>query len=554
VSTIFPNINPKQCLSYKKLAESARKWDSLTISDAFAADDNRLEYLTFLWNDWYFDFSKNRIDREGFDLLMKWAEECGLEASIQAMFSGEAINRTEGRPVLHTALRTPPHQKVLVDGECVIPEVHRVLNRMRVFCDEVHSGHRKGFSGKPFAHVVNIGIGGSDLGPVMVTEALKAYADKGITVHFVSNVDGVHLVETLKHLDPASTLFLVASKTFTTQETMSNAQSARDWLVAAAGTKEAVSKHFVALSTNLSAVAEFGIDADCVFGFWDWVGGRYSLWSAIGLSIALSIGFDRFQNLLDGAHEMDQHFANTPFPNNLPVVGAMLGIWYHEFFDSHAHAVIPYDQYLHRLPAYLQQADMESNGKSIDRNGLPIDYHTGPIIWGEPGTNGQHAFFQLLHQGTRLIPVDFIAPANSLQELGQHHSMLLANFLAQPQALMLGKSEHQVRAEFERTGKPESEWKTWVPYKVFKGNRPSNVFLSKQMGPRTLGQLVAYYEHRIFVQGVIWNVFSFDQWGVELGKQLANRLLPSLSGSQGPSELDASTQALLNRILEWRAR
>jgi glucose-6-phosphate isomerase len=335
---------------------------------------------------------------------------------------------------------------------------------------------------------------------------------------------------------------------------MSNAQSARDWLVAEAGTKEAVSKHFVALSTNLSAVAEFGIDADCVFGFWDWVGGRYSLWSAIGLSIALSIGFDRFQNLLDGAHEMDQHFANTPFPNNLPVVGAMLGIWYHEFFDSHAHAVIPYDQYLHRLPAYLQQADMESNGKSIDRNGLPIDYHTGPIIWGEPGTNGQHAFFQLLHQGTRLIPVDFIAPANSLQELGQHHPMLLANFLAQPQALMLGKSEDQVRAEFERTGKPESEWKTWVPYKVFKGNRPSNVFLSKQMGPRTLGQLVAYYEHRIFVQGVIWNVFSFDQWGVELGKQLANRLLPSLSGSQGPSELDASTQALLNRILEWRAR
>ncbi len=554
MSAIFPNTNPKHCLSYKKLAESARKWDSFTISAAFASEEKRLEYLTFLWNDWYFDFSKNRIDRQGFDLLMKWAEECGLQAAIQAMFSGEAINRTEGRPVLHTALRTPPHQKVLVDGEDVMPEVQRVLNCMRVFCDEVHSGHRKGYSGKPFAHVVNIGIGGSDLGPVMVTEALKAYADKGISVHFVSNVDGVHLVETLKHLDPASTLFLVASKTFTTQETMSNAQSARDWLVSAAGTEEAVSKHFVALSTNLSAVADFGIDADCVFGFWDWVGGRYSLWSAIGLSIALGIGFDRFQDLLDGAHEMDQHFATTPFPQNIPVVGAMLGIWYHEFFDSHAHAVIPYDQYLHRLPAYLQQADMESNGKSIDRNGLQTDYHTGPIIWGEPGTNGQHAFFQLLHQGTRLIPVDFIAPANSLQELGQHHPMLLANFLAQPQALMLGKSEDQVRAEFEKTGRPESEWKTWVPYKVFNGNRPSNVFLSKQMGPRTLGQLVAYYEHRIFVQGVIWNVFSFDQWGVELGKHLANRLLPFLSGNQRPSASDASTQALLNRILEWRTK
>lgn len=552
MSITFPNINPKSVSSYSKLVDSAQKWSKASIADAFSSEAQRLDYLTFDWNDWYFDFSKNRIDREGFNLLMEWAAECGLKAAIQAMFEGKVINRTEGRAVLHTALRAPHHKKIMVDGEDVVPEVYQVLHRMRLFCEEVHNGNRLGYSGKRFTDVVNIGIGGSDLGPVMVNEALKAYADKGISVHFVSNVDGVHLVETLRSLNPETTLFLVASKTFTTQETMANAQSARDWLWSSAGTEDATSKHFVALSTNLRAVSDFGIAADCVFGFWDWVGGRYSLWSAIGLSIALSVGFDRFQQLLDGAYEMDQHFAAAPFHQNLPVVGAMLGLWYHEFFDAQAHAIIPYDQYLHRLPAYLQQADMESNGKSIDRNGNPTNYHTGPIIWGEPGTNGQHAFFQLLHQGTRMIPVDFIAPANSLQELGQHHIMLLANFLAQPQALMMGKSAAEVRTEFEKSGKPEQDWNALIPFKVFSGNRPSNVFLSKRITPRSLGQLLAYYEHRIFVQGVVWNVFSFDQWGVELGKQLANRLLPFLQTQQSNPTLDASTQALLKRIINWR--
>lgn len=555
---MFPKINFTKTEAYKNLAQHFDSLSGLSSNSEkkdlralFAADPARFEKFSIAFEDILLDYSKNRITEETKALLVQLAKECGLADAIAAMFSGERINVTENRPVLHTALRNQSDQPVYVDGKDVMPDVKRVLAQMKAFTEKIISGQWKGYTGKEITDVVNIGIGGSDLGPVMVTEALKAYKTR-LNVHFVSNVDGTHIAETLKAVDPETTLFLIASKTFTTQETMANAHTAKDWFLASGARQEDVAKHFAALSTNTEAVRAFGIDTQNMFEFWDWVGGRYSLWSAIGLSISLAIGFDNFEELLKGAYDADVHFRETSFESNIPVILALLGVWYNNFFKAESHAILPYDQYLHRFAAYFQQGDMESNGKYIDRNGQQVDYQTGPIIWGEPGTNGQHAFYQLIHQGTKLIPCDFIAPANSLNPIGNHHQLLLSNFFAQTEALMNGKTEEEVIAEFKKAGKSDQEIEALKAYKVFEGNRPTNSILFKIMTPRTLGRLIAFYEHKIFVQGVIWNIYSFDQWGVELGKQLANQILPELSDANTVTSHDSSTNGLINAYKAWR--
>jgi len=557
-NSMFPKINFTKTEAYKNLAQHFGSLSGLSnnsekndLRALFAADPTRFEKFSIAFEDILLDYSKNRITAETKALLVQLAKECGLADAIAAMFSGERINVTENRPVLHTALRNQSDQPVYVDGKDVMPDVKRVLAQMKAFTEKIIAGQWKGYTGKEITDVVNIGIGGSDLGPVMVTEALKAYKTR-LNVHFVSNVDGTHIAETLKAVDPETTLFLIASKTFTTQETMANAHTAKDWFLASGALQEDVAKHFAALSTNTEAVRAFGIDTQNMFEFWDWVGGRYSLWSAIGLSISLAIGFDNFEELLKGADDADVHFKETPFESNIPVILALLGVWYNNFFQAESHAILPYDQYLHRFAAYFQQGDMESNGKYVDRNGQQVDYQTGPIIWGEPGTNGQHAFYQLIHQGTKLIPCDFIAPANSLNPIGNHHQLLLSNFFAQTEALMNGKTEEEVVAELKKAGKSDQEIELLKAYKVFEGNRPTNSILFKKMTPRTLGRLIALYEHKIFVQGVIWNIYSFDQWGVELGKQLANQILPELSDANTVTSHDSSTNGLINAYKAWR--
>ena len=547
------NINPTNTQAWKALEAHQSQLANTTIADLFKQEQNRFnDYSLTFENQILVDFSKNKINQETLKLLHQLAKESALDEAINAMFTGEKINRTENRAVLHTALRNRSNTPVYVDGKDVMPEVNAVLAKMSAFCDRVISGEWKGYTGKAITDVVNIGIGGSDLGPYMVTEALRPYKNH-LNMHFVSNVDGTHIAETLKKVNPETTLFLVASKTFTTQETMTNANSARDWLLAAAKDNSAVAKHFAALSTNGKAVAEFGIDTNNMFEFWDWVGGRYSLWSAIGLSIALSIGFDNFEALLSGAHEMDKHFRTAPLEKNIPATLALVGLWNTNFLGAQTEAILPYDQYLHRFAAYFQQGNMESNGKYVDRNGNVIrDYQTGPIIWGEPGTNGQHAFYQLIHQGTMLIPCDFIAPAQSHNPLGDHHSKLLSNFFAQTEALAFGKTKEEVEAEFVKAGKSLDEVKDIVPFKVFTGNKPTNSILVQKMTPFVLGALIAMYEHKIFAQGVIFNIFSFDQWGVELGKQLANRILPELADKEKVTSHDSSTNGLINQFKAWR--
>ena len=550
---MLKNIDPTQTTAWKKLEKLYREKGATDLREAFDADPERFKkFSRKLDGEILLDFSKNLIDEEIFDTLLELAGEVELEDAIEAMFTGERINRTENRAVLHTALRNRSDKPVIVDGEDVMPKVNAVLAQMEAFCQKIHSGSWRGYTGKKITDIVNIGIGGSDLGPVMVTEALRAYKVEGIESHFVSNVDGTHISETLRGLDPETTLFLVASKTFTTQETMTNAHTARDWFLQSAQEESAIAKHFAAMSTNAEGVEAFGIGLDQMFQFWDWVGGRYSLWSAIGLSIALTIGFDRFVELLEGAHEMDTHFRESEPGENFPVILALLGIWYSNFHDAESHAVLPYDQYLHRFSAYLQQGDMESNGKYVDRNGERVSFQTGPIIWGEPGTNGQHAFYQLIHQGTRLIPCDFIAPSISLNPIGEHHPILLSNFFAQTEALAFGKTKEEVEKEFLEAGKSLDEVADIVPFKVFEGNRPTNSILFKKMTPKMLGKLIALYEHKIFVQGIIWNIYSFDQWGVELGKQLAGRILPELKSEAAVSSHDASTNGLIEQWKAWR--
>ncbi|WP_409421537.1 glucose-6-phosphate isomerase [Pseudaeromonas sp. ZJS20] len=546
------NINPTQTKAWKALEAHFAANKDRQLKQLFAADPARFDkFSTTFGADVLVDYSKNLITQETLDLLIDLAKETDLAGAIDAMFNGEKINQTEGRAVLHVALRNKADREIKVDGKDVMPEVKAVLAKIKGFCEKVIGGEWKGYTGKPIQHVVNIGIGGSDLGPVMICEALRPYKNH-LQMHFVSNVDGTHIAETLKQVDPETTLFLVASKTFTTQETMTNAHTARDWFLKHAGDKAHVAKHFAALSTNGKAVAEFGIDTNNMFEFWDWVGGRYSSWSAIGMPIALSVGFDNFDALQRGAFEMDKHFATTDFAQNIPVLLALIGIWYNNFYGAETETILPYDQYMHRFAAYFQQGNMESNGKFVDRNGNPVDYQTGPIIWGEPGTNGQHAFYQLIHQGTKLIPSDFLAPAISHNPIGDHHPKLLANFFAQTEALAFGKSKEQVEAEFVAAGKTLEQVKDLVPFKVFEGNRPTNSILFKKLTPETLGALIAMYEHKIFVQGAIWNIFSFDQWGVELGKQLANKILPELNTSETVSSHDCSTNGLINTWKAWK--
>ncbi|WP_207533835.1 glucose-6-phosphate isomerase [Desertivirga arenae] len=548
---MLPTVNFTQTQAYKYLSDHLVEISDKHLRELFAEDPSRFEKFSIQFNDILLDYSKNRINDKTVALLVQLAKECGLKDAIEAMFTGDKINETEGRSVLHVALRNQSNTPILVDGADVMPDINAVLEKIERFVNSVLSGDWKGYTGKTITDVVNIGIGGSDLGPVMVTEALKPYKTH-LNLHFVSNVDGTHIAETLKKVNPETTLFLVASKTFTTQETMANAHSARNWFLQEGAQEEDVAKHFAALSTNATAVSAFGIDINNMFEFWDWVGGRYSLWSAIGTSIALGIGFENFKALLGGAHAMDKHFRETDFEQNIPVVLAMLGIWYNNFFEAESHAILPYDQYLHRFAAYFQQGDMESNGKCVDRAGEVIEYQTGPIIWGEPGTNGQHAFYQLIHQGTKLIPCDFIAPAQSHNKIGAHHTLLLSNFFAQTEALMNGKTYEEVVAELKAAGKSEAEIERLAPFKVFEGNRPTNSFLLKQITPESLGALIAMYEHKIFVQGIIWNVFSFDQWGVELGKQLASTILPELQSSNPISSHDSSTNGLINQYKNWR--
>lgn len=544
--TMLPTVNFTQTAAYQKLQQHYGQIASRHLKSMFAEDAHRAEQFSLRWNDILFDYSKNRMSRETLDLLVELAGECGLQQAIEAQFSGSPINATEHRAVLHTALRNRSGKPVLVNGVDVMPDVRTVLHRMKQFVEEVHSGAWKGYTGKSIKHVVNIGIGGSDLGPVMVFEALKAYSNRDIHMHFVSNVDGTHMAETLRKVDAESTLFIIASKTFTTQETMANAHSARSWFIERSGDAAHVAKHFVAVSTNAAAVADFGIDIANMFGFWDWVGGRYSLWSAIGLPIALALGYQHFEDLLAGAHAMDEHFRTADFHQNMPVLMALIGIWYVNFFGAASQAILPYDQYLHRFAAYFQQGDMESNGKSVDRNGNPVNYATGPIIWGEPGTNGQHAFYQLIHQGTQLIPCDFIAPAKSHNNLGEHHTLLMSNFFAQTEALMNGKSREEVETELRSRGMTETEIQFHAPYRVFEGNKPTNSFLIRKITPYNLGAVIAAYEHKIFVQGIIWNIYSYDQWGVELGKQLAGKILSELRSPEAVNSHDGSTNLLIN--------
>ncbi|WP_215224819.1 glucose-6-phosphate isomerase [Echinicola shivajiensis] len=545
------NINPTQTGAWKKLSRLSEDQKGQTIKSLFA-DASRFDQYSIKFEDILLDYSKNRVDAKVMSTLFELAKETDLPSAIEAMFAGEHINQTENRAVLHTALRNRSNSSIKVDGKDVMPEVNGVLAQMKEFADKINAGEWKGYTGKPIKSLVNIGIGGSDLGPVMVTEALKPYQNENLDIHFVSNVDGTHIAETLKKVDPETTLFFIASKTFTTQETMTNAHSARSWFLEAAKDESAIAKHFVALSTNAEAVAAFGIDTKNMFAFWDWVGGRYSLWSAIGLPIACAIGFDNFEKLLEGAHAMDNHFKGTELGSNIPVILALIGIWNTNFLGASSEAILPYDQYLHRFAAYFQQGNMESNGKYVSRNGEKVDYTTGPIIWGEPGTNGQHAFYQLIHQGTHLIPCDFIAPAISHNPVGDHHVKLLSNFFAQTEALMNGKSLEEVKAELKAAGKSEEEIAKLAPHKVFEGNRPTNSILVKRVDPYTLGALVAMYEHKIFVQGAIWNIFSFDQWGVELGKVLAKNILPELEGDEKVSSHDASTNGLINAYKAMR--
>jgi glucose-6-phosphate isomerase len=523
--------------------------------ELFAVDPMRFDKLSARLEDILLDYSKNRITEETMRLLRNLAEEADVRGLTEKMFTGQKINLTEDRAVLHVALRNRSNRPINVDGKDVMPEVNAVLDHMREFSNAVRSGAWKGYTGKPISDVVNIGIGGSDLGPVMATEALKPYSKRDLGVHFVSNVDGTHLAETVRTLNPETTLFIVASKTFTTQETITNAKSARAWFLETAKDEKAIAKHFVALSTNAVEVSKFGIDTKNMFGFWDWVGGRYSLWSAIGLSIMLSIGPENFDQMLDGGHAMDEHFRTAPFEKNLPVILALVGIWYNDFFGAQTLAILPYDQYMHRFAAYFQQGDMESNGKSVDRGGDVVDYSTGPIVWGEPGTNGQHAFYQLIHQGTKLVPCDFLAPVRTHNPLDDHHAILLSNYFAQTEALMRGKTDDEVRAELTATGKMTPEAiEALVPHKRFPGNRPTNSILFDQLTPRTLGMLIAMYEHKIFTQGAIWNINSFDQWGVELGKQLAQKILPELKTPGPITSHDASTNGLINEFKARRAR
>lgn len=546
------NINPTQTAAWQALQKHFDEMKDVTIADLFAKDGDRFSKFSATFDDQMLvDYSKNRITEETLAKLQDLAKECDLAGAIKSMFSGEKINRTENRAVLHVALRNRSNTPILVDGKDVMPEVNAVLEKMKTFSEAIISGEWKGYTGKAITDVVNIGIGGSDLGPYMVTEALRPYKNH-LNMHFVSNVDGTHIAEVLKKVNSETTLFLVASKTFTTQETMTNAHSARDWFLKAAGDEKHVAKHFAALSTNAKAVGEFGIDTANMFEFWDWVGGRYSLWSAIGLSIVLSIGFDNFVELLSGAHAMDKHFSTTPAEKNLPVLLALIGIWYNNFFGAETEAILPYDQYMHRFAAYFQQGNMESNGKYVDRNGNVVDYQTGPIIWGEPGTNGQHAFYQLIHQGTKMVPCDFIAPAITHNPLSDHHQKLLSNFFAQTEALAFGKSREVVEQEYRDQGKDPATLDYVVPFKVFEGNRPTNSILLREITPFSLGALIALYEHKIFTQGVILNIFTFDQWGVELGKQLANRILPELKDDKEISSHDSSTNGLINRYKSWR--
>ena len=530
---MLPTTNPTTTNAWKALQAFYDSNKEVKMKDLFSADEKRFEKFSLQLGDIYFDYSKNIISSETLALLRQLAEECGLKDSIGAMFAGDKINATEDRAVLHTALRNFSPKPLALDGEDIMPGIQQVLAQMKDFCNRIHSGEWKGYSGKKIKYIVNIGIGGSDLGPVMVTEALKPYWVEGIQPYFVSNVDGTHIAETLKKINAEETIFLIASKTFTTQETMTNALSAREWFLQNGGTEETVAKHFVALSTNKSEVEKFGIDAANMFVFWDWVGGRYSLWSAIGLSIAASIGYENFEQLLKGASDADEHFRTAPFEKNIPVIMGLLGIWYRNFYGVETEAILPYDQYLHRFAAYFQQGNMESNGKYVGRDGQKVNYSTGPVIWGEPGTNGQHAFYQLIHQGTPIIPCDFIAPAQSHNPIGDHHNKLLSNFFAQTEALMQG-TDHE------------------NPFRVFEGNRPTNSFLIKKITPFTLGQLIALYEHKIFTQGVIWNIYSFDQWGVELGKVLANKILPELEGDVTISNHDSSTNGLINILKKIR--
>ncbi|MFM7022257.1 MAG: glucose-6-phosphate isomerase [Flavobacteriales bacterium] len=530
---------------WSQLQEHYNKVKNDHLRDYFTQDAKRFENFSTQFKDILVDYSKNRITADTFKLLMELAREAGLKRGIEDMFSGKKINNTEKRAVLHTALRNRSNRPVLVDGEDVMPGINAVLQKMKAFCEKVRSGNWKGYTGKSITDIVNIGIGGSDLGPYMVTEALKPYAQQGLNIHFVSNVDGTHIAEALKKVNPETTLFIVASKTFTTQETLTNAETAKAWFLKTAKDESAVAKHFVALSTNAKAVSAFGIDTNNMFEFWDWVGGRYSLWSAIGLSIAVYIGFENFEGLLQGAHDMDEHFRTADFEKNVPVILAMLGVWYNNFFEADSHAILPYDQYMHRFAAYFQQGDMESNGKGVTKVGDIIDYSTGPIIWGEPGTNGQHAFYQLIHQGTKLIPCDFLAPVQSQNPIGDHHEKLMSNFFAQTEALMKGKTPDEAKAELVKAGMDEKDIKDLLPHKVFTGNRPTNTIFFKKLTPATLGSLVAMYEHKIYVQSIIWNVNAFDQWGVELGKQLANQILPELKSADKITSHDSSTNGLI---------
>lgn len=545
-------INPVSTKAWEKLDRHFKESAGSSLRSYFK-DPNRFRKFHIRLDDLLVDYSKNLIDEETIDLLIQLADECKLKPAIEKMFTGDIINETENRAVLHTALRNRGNQPVLVDGKDIMPEINQALNQMKIFSEKVISGKWKGFSGKEITDVVNIGIGGSDLGPVMVTEALKHYKTK-LNMHFVSNVDATHIAETFKKINPETTLFIIASKTFTTQETMTNAHTARNWFLNSDATKKDVAKHFVALSTNTKEVTAFGIDSENMFRFWDWVGGRYSLWSAIGLSICLAVGFENFEKLLEGAHQMDNHFRNADFKENIPVILALIGIYYNNFFGAETMAILPYEQYLHRFPAYFQQADMESNGKSTGRDRKHIFYQTGPIIWGEPGTNGQHTFYQLIHQGTKLIPCDFLAGANSLNPVGDHHQKLISNFFAQTEALAFGKTEEEAIEELKQEGKSEKEIEFLKSFKIFAGNSPTNSILYNLLTPNTLGKLVAMYEHKIFVQGVIWNIFSFDQWGVELGKKLAKMILPELETDEKISSHDSSTNGLINAYKEIRKR
>ncbi len=547
---MLKKINPTKTKAWKKLSKHHGKIKNVLVKDMFEKDEDRFKDFSIKFEDILFDYSKNIINKDTVNLLIELAEEVDLKDAISRMFSADKINMTENRAVLHIALRNLSNDPITLDGENIMPKVNSVLKKIENFSDNIISGKWKGYTNKRIKNIVNIGIGGSALGPSMVSEALTPYIKEGINIHFVSNVDGTDIAETLKGLDQDTTLFMVASKTFTTQETMANAKTARKWFLKKAQKEEYIKKHFVAISTNIEEVKKFGIDSKNIFTFWDWVGGRFSLWSAIGLSIACSIGFNNFKSLLEGAHAADKHFKNIPFKQNIAVMLALLGVWYNNFFKAQTHAILPYDQYLCKLPAYLQQLDMESNGKYIGRNKKRINYHSGPIVWGQPGTNGQHAFYQLIHQGTKIVPCDFIAAANSHNQIGNHHKILLSNFFAQTEALMKGKSKKEVMQELKFQGKSKEEIDRIAPFKIFEGNRPTNSMLYKKLTPHTLGSLIAIYEHKIFVQGIIWNIFSFDQWGVELGKKLAKGILPELEGKNKINSHDSSTNGLINYYKE----